>query len=72
MDNTDKIYELSQIIEQDPTDFKTRRELAIEFMEQRYNKEALKQLYYLLKRLPEDSRLHYNAGIVFKSSYCKT
>jgi tetratricopeptide (TPR) repeat protein len=28
---------------------------------------ALKQLYYLLKRFPEDSRLHYNTGLVLEN-----
>ena len=67
MDNLEKINELNNRLESDPTDFKTRRELAIEFMENGYNEEALKQLYYLLKRFPEDSRLHYNAGIVLEN-----
>ena len=64
MNNTEKINELTDNLEKDPTNFKIRRELAIELMENGYNEEALKQLYYLLKRFPEDSRLHYNAGIV--------
>ena len=62
-----QIQELNEKIEQDPTDFKTRRELATELMENGYNEEALKHLYYLLKRFPEDSRLHYNAGIVLEN-----
>ena len=67
MENLSKINELTDKLDQNPSDFKIRRELAIELMESGYNEEALKQLYYLLKRFPEDSRLHYNAGIVLEN-----
>ena len=65
--NLDKINKLNEQLEKNPTDFQTRRELAIELMENGYNEDALKQLYYLLKRFPEDPRLHYNAGIVLEN-----
>ena len=67
MEDISKITELNEKLEQNPTDFKTRRELAVELIENGYNEDALKQLYYLLKRFPEDPRLHYNAGIVLEN-----
>ena len=67
MDSMAKIKELNDELEKNPSDFKIRRELAVELMENGYNEEALKQLFYLLKRFPEDSRLHYNAGIVLEN-----
>ena len=67
MSENDKIDELSEQVLKDATNFQARRELVIALMEKGYNEEALKHLYILLKTFPEDSRLHYNAGIVLEN-----
>ena len=67
MENLSKIDELTKKLESNPTDFQTRRELVVEFLLHGFNEDALKQLYYLLKRFPEDPGLHYNAGIVLEN-----
>ena len=67
MNDDSRIEELSEIVLKDITNFQARRELVIELMEKGYNEEALKHLYFLLKTFPEDSRLHYNAGIVLEN-----
>ena len=67
MDKFTEIEKLAQKVKEEPTNFQARRELATAFMENGFNEEALKELYYLLQTFPEDPRLHYNLGIVLEN-----
>ena len=59
-----EIEKLQQILQEDPSNFQTRRELAILLANNGFNEEALSNLKYLTKYFKEDAELYYNLGIL--------
>lgn len=62
----DKIKNLQEILQSDPSNFQARRELSILLADNGFNEEALSNLKYLEKYFPEDAELQYNLGILYE------
>ena len=61
MDN--EIEELQAILREDPYNCQARRTLSLALLDNGFNKEAKKNLLYLVRTFPENAELHYNLGI---------
>lgn len=61
-----KIEELEEIVKKDPNNFQARRELSIALLDKGFNKDALKQINFLLGIFPDDARLYYNQAIALE------
>lgn len=61
-----EIEKLQLLLQEDPSNFQTRRELSIILANEGFNEEALSNLLYLLKYFPEDAELNYNIGILYE------
>lgn len=61
-----EIEKLQKILKKDPSNFQTRRELAILLADNGFLEEALSNLQYLTKYFPEDAELQYNIGILYE------
>lgn len=66
MDN--EIEELQAILREDPYNFQARRTLSLALLDNGFNKEAKKNLLYLVRTFPENAELHYNLGIACEKS----
>lgn len=60
------IEKLQSLLQEDPSNFQARRELAILLADKGFNEEALSNLLYLTKYFPEDAELMYNLGILYE------
>ena len=63
-----QIKTLQSLLQQDPSNFQARRELAIILAENGFNEEALSNLRYLEKYFPDDAELQYNLGILYEKT----
>ena len=66
MAKIDKIEELQNLLKEDSQNFQARRQLALLLTDCGFNDEALKNLFYLSKMVPNDSEIFYNLGIVYE------
>lgn len=66
MAKIDKIEELQNLLKEDSQNFQARRQLALLLTDCGFNDEALKNLFYLSKMIPNDSEIFYNLGIVYE------
>lgn len=66
MNEVQRFENLKKNIENDPTNFQARRELAMMCLDMGFDSMALKQLNFLSKAFPEDANLHFNMGICFE------
>jgi len=62
------IETLQKLLQDDPSNFQARRELAILLANNGFNEEALSNLQYLEKYFPEDCELQYNIGILYEKN----
>jgi Flp pilus assembly protein TadD len=58
------IETLQKLLQEDPSNFQARRELAFILVNNGFNEEAEGNLAYLCKYFPDDAELFYNLGIV--------
>lgn len=66
MNNDDKIISLQEAVGNDPSDFQSRRELAVLLLDEGYPEESLPHFLYLKNIFAEDSDIYYNLGIVYE------
>ena len=63
-----EIEKLQSVLQEDPSNFQARRELAILLANNGFNEEALSNLKYLVKYFPEDSEIRYNLEILYEKT----
>ena len=66
MNEVQKFDSLKKSIEEDPTNFQARRELAVLCLDNGFDEMALKHLSYLVAVFPDDANLHFNMGVAFE------
>lgn len=66
MNDVQRFDNLKKTIENDPSNFQARRELAVLCLELGFEQVALKHLTYLIGVFPDDANLYFNTGICWE------
>ena len=66
MNDIQRFESLKKTIENDPTNFQARRELAVMCLDMGFDSMALKHLNYLANTFPNDANLYFNIGICWE------
>ena len=66
MNDIQRFENLKKTVENDPTNFQARRELAVLCLDLGFDQVAMKHLSYLTGVFPNDANLYFNAGICWE------
>ena len=66
MNDVSRFENLKKTIENDPTNFQARREIAMMCLDMGFDSMALKHLNYLVQTFPNDANLYFNIGICWE------